>query len=381
MKSPCLVPILFLLIFIVPSTAVTITERPDTVANGQPMYITIRDLPKDSHFSLLVEAACQVQPDSEFQFQMSQFVMPFSLSESSITATLSGTSTNRMEVMKESTIVTVSGKSTDGHFTTTKHYDITSGTYDYFRLSGTSLPTSNRITAQIQVAGTTQGPDDSEISFVVDGLTTGTITTAVLVDGSQVLYKTVPVGGAGYPSSGSGSTGISDAATSPPPEQWHTFTSADGLASITVSQVESVGFLKVPASNVIPGMMVLSGPYSLVPQDSPFQPPATLQFQIPEGTDLSGLAIVSFTGQTWTPLPSRIQNSTMSAAIESSGTYALFAPAGPPASAPPATTAVTKTPITTATPTAPPTTKAGIASFTLILALGIGCLAMLPEKR
>jgi len=47
-----------------------------------------------------VEATYSVSPNTEFQFQMSQFQMPFSLKTSSITATLEGTSQNRLEVKK-----------------------------------------------------------------------------------------------------------------------------------------------------------------------------------------------------------------------------------------------------------------------------------------
>lgn len=370
-----------LLILALPAVAVTITERPDTIGNGQPIYITIRNLPEDSTFSLLVESTSAVQPDSEFVFQMSQFVMPFALKKSSVTATLSGTSQNKLEVMKESTIVTVSGKSVDGHFSTTKTYDITQGTYDYFRLSGTSLPSSTSITAQIQVTGTKQGPDDSEISFVVEGLTTGFITTAVLVDGHQVMYKTIPVGGTPGPGGSSTSySGPSTSATAPPPEQWNTFTSADGLASVTVSQAGTVGFLKVPAEHVTQEMRVIAGPYSLVPQNATYLPPAKLQFQILEGTHLGGLAIASLSGETWTLLPSKIQNDTMSATITSSGTYALFGPVVTPATTLTTVTTMTTLPITTA-PTTPPTTKTSLSPVTLVLALGIGCIVLLVKKR
>jgi len=380
MKS---VPFIILLVFLLASTAaaVTITERPDTIANGQLMYITIRDLPDNATFSLLVEAACEVQPDSEFGFQMSQFVMPFALQHSSITATLSGTSQNRLEVMKESTIVTVSGTSTDGHFSTTKTYDITAGTYDYFRLSGTSLPTSRSITAQLQVTGTKRGPEDSEISFVVEGLTAGTVTTAVLVDNHQVLYKIVPVGGSEPVSPGIGSSSGGPSITAPAPEQWNTFTSADGQASITVSQAGTVGFLKVPAANVTPGMKVLSGPYSLVPQDTSYLPPGKIQFLIPAAILSEGLAVASFSNGIWTLLPSQVDTTGVSATVAASGTYALF---GPAATSTPQTTAVTTTqttvPETTLTPAPAPTTRTNLASFTIILAIGLGCAAVISRK-
>ncbi len=378
--------LLVLFIFVslaLPAAGVTITERPDTIANGQPIFVTIRDLPGNSSFSLLVQADCAVEPNSEFRFQMSQFVMPFALKQSSITATLSGTSTNRLEVMKESTIVTVSGQSRDGQFSTTKHYDITPGTYDYFRLSGTSLPTARSITAQLQVTGTTQGPKDSEISFVVEGLPAGTITIAALVDGTQALYKNIPLGGAdSYGTTADG--GMPGTTTpAPAPEQWNTFTSADGMVSVTVSHAGPVGFLKVPPSEVTQGMQAISGPYTLVPQDTSFLPPGRIEFRIPAGAPTDGLVVASLERETWTSLSSTIGNTTVTAPVTISGTYALLGPV--PVLATTTTTAIT--PIATTVEETPPTpspaatTRAGIGGATLILAICAGCAVAIRNRQ
>ncbi|OPX72442.1 MAG: hypothetical protein A4E39_01515 [Methanoregulaceae archaeon PtaB.Bin152] len=380
MRSILVLVLLILVSLVLPASAVTITERPETIANGQPIFVTIRDLPANSSFSLLVQADCAVQPNSEFRFQMSQFVMPFALKKSSITATLSGTSTNRLEVMKESTIVTVSGKSRDGQFSTTKQYDITPGTYDYFRLSGTSLPTARSITAQLQVTGTTQGSKDSEISFVVEGLTSGTITIAALVDGRQALYKNIPIGGSDPSPAGSGLAAASIAA--PPPEQWRTFTSADGMVSVTVSHAEPVGFLRVPAQDPGLGMRVLSGPYTLVPQDASFTPPGRIEFRIPAGVPSEGLVIASHDRETWTSLPSTIGNTTVTAPVTASGTFALLGPLPAPTLTTIPATPATTIPKTTRTPspTPTPTTGAGVEPATLLLAAGAAC-AVAMRKR
>jgi len=385
MRFICVFVLFILVSLVLPAAAVTITERPDAIVNGQPIFVTVRDLPGNSSFSLLVQADCAVQPNSEFRFQMSQFVMPFALKKSSITATLSGTSTNRLEVMKESTIVTVSGQSRDGQFSTTKYYDITPGTYDYFRLSGTSLPTARSITAQLQVTGTTQGSKNSEISFVVEGLTAGTITIAALVDGTQALYKNIPIGGPEPSPAGSSVPAASTAA--PPPEQWRTFTSADGMVSITVSRAEPVGFLMVPAEDPARGTRVLSGPYTLVPQDTYFSPPGRIEFRIPVGTPAEGLVIASHDRGNWTSLPSTIGNTTVTAPVTISGTFALLGPL--PANTTivstvtttPATPATT-IPKTTETPPATPTARAGIEpARLLLLAVGAGCAVAMRKRE
>jgi len=100
-----LVVLLFLSLLIIPAVSVTITARPETIANGYPITITVTDLPDGAQFSLLVEAKYSVSPNTEFQFQMSQFKMPFSLKTSSITATLEGTSQNRLEVKKRTLLL------------------------------------------------------------------------------------------------------------------------------------------------------------------------------------------------------------------------------------------------------------------------------------
>ncbi len=358
---------LILILVALPASAVTITERPDSIANGHPIYITITGLADGSRFDLLIDSSFEVQPNSGFSVQMSQFSMPFALNGGTVTATLDGTSENRLEVMKGDTIVAVSGRSVDGHYSTTKEYDITRGTYDYFRLSGVSLPTVRVVQAKLQVSGVKEGADDSEITFVVEGMPEGTITIIALVDGAQALYKTVTVGGqtAGSPSSGSTGPTATVSITPTATQAWKDFASADGKARVRAFGADFVGLVAVSPQDVPEGMRVVAGPYSVMPNDLVFDPAATLAFTVPVGIPVADLQVYSYSGSSWSPMPAEMVSGELQIFIPAAGVYALLAPA------PPETTVTqTVTPATTAPATTAPT-RAGMEMLTVVLGAAV----------
>lgn len=374
--------VLFLSLLIIPVASGTITGRPDTVSNGRPLFVTITSLPDGAQFSLLVEATYDVAPNTEFQFQMSQFEMPFSLKQGSITATLEGTSQNRLEVKKEDTIVSVSGKSTDGRFTTMKSYDITAGTYDYFRLSGTTLPSARSITTRFQVTGVKQGPVDSEIGFVVEGLPSGTITLAALVDGAQVLYKTIPVGSGEMPRSPDQTRNIEPSVS----QEKISFSSVDETVKVSVPPDMQVSIVKVPSSGAPEGMQIISGPYAIVPYEAIFSPPGEILF-FPGDTRVGdNTTIAFFSGDSWTLLPSVVAGDRVTAPLGKGGTYILVRPVSivqtqntTTETTMPAT--VTTVPATQTTTAASPTQKAGLSSATALTAIVITLIAFGSLKR
>lgn len=358
---------LILILVALPASAVTITERPDSIANGHPIFITITGLSDGSRFDLLIDSSFEMQRNSGFSVQMSQFSMPFALNDGTVTATLDGTSENRLEVMKGDTIVAVSGRSVDGHYTTTKEYDITRGTYDYFRLSGVSLPTAREVQAKLQVSGVKEGADDSEITFVVEGMPEGTITIIALVDGVQTLYKTVTVGGQTAGSSSPGSTGPTATVTPTPTatQAWKDFASADGKARVRAFGADFVGLVAVSPQDVPAGMRVVAGPYSVMPTDLVFEPAATLAFTVPVGIPVADLQVYSYSGGSWSPMPAEMVSGELQIFIPAAGVYALLAPV------PPETTVMeTSTPATTASPTTAPT-KAGMEMLTVVLGAAV----------
>lgn len=372
-----LVVLLFLSLLIIPAVSVTITARPETIANGYPITITVTDLPDGAQFSLLVEAKYSVSPNTEFQFQMSQFKMPFSLKTSSITATLEGTSQNRLEVKKEDTIVAVSGKSTDGKYTTTKAYDIAAGTYDYFRLSGTTLPSARSITTLFQVTGVKEGPANSEIGFVVDGLPSGTISLAALVNGTQVLYETIPVG-SGDATQSPGTATVSGPSGSQEPIS---FVSADGIVKVSVPAGSHASIVSVPSPGAPGGMRVIAGPYAVVPYDEIFSPPGTIVFRLGKGKVEENSTLAFYSNDTWTLLSSAVAGENVTASLGRGGVYALVGPVGTLPTEKATTVAATTTTVTTVPATktpvnASPTKRSDLSPALALVAVGMAWVAV-----
>jgi len=370
--------LLFLSSLVVPAISINITARPETIANGYPITITVTDLPDGAQFSLLVEAKYSISPNTEFQFQMSQFKMPFSLKTSRITATLEGTSQNRLEVKKEDTIVTVSGKSTEGRFNTTKVYDIAPGVYDYFRLSGTTLPSAKSITTLFQVTGVKEGPTNSEIEFVVEGLPSGTISLAALVNGTQVLYKMIPVGPGNAPQSPA--IGItSERSGSQEPVS---FQSADGIVKISVPAGSHASIVSVPLQGAPGSMQVVAGPYAVVPYDAVYSPPGEIVFQLGEGKIGNNSKLAFFSNDTWTILSSAVSGVNVTASLERGGIYALIGPVGTSPTKRATTTTITTIPATNEPQTASPTNASGLPPLLVLVAVGLAWIAITagPKK-
>jgi hypothetical protein len=303
-----------------------VTMSPGSIRNGEEITIAVRDLAENASFSLLIESQLAVQPASDFSFQLVHFTMPFTLKNSAITVNMQGTDANRMEVWKGDTIVTITGKSQNGSYTTTRRYDITQGTYDRFQFSGTSAQAANQVIARLQVAGQKTGPSSGDIRFVVDGIPSGAVVVTALVDGSEVMYDTVQIGSG-------------PAAGLPTPVNW---TSPDGKVALTAQGPAYVGILPVQAGNLPPEWVLLAGPYTFSPENITFDPPAALSFP---GAAPSAF-VARYEGGRWTPL-----NGT---SITGNGVYALVA-------ARPTTAATTTVPTTTAPATAAPaTTRAGL---------------------
>ncbi|MDI9633707.1 MAG: hypothetical protein QFX32_06585 [Methanolinea sp.] len=354
----------------VPAASLSITARPEAIQNGHPVTVEITGLPDGARFSLLVESVYSVSPNTEFYFQMSQFEMPFTLAKGNITATLEGTSQNRLEVRKGDTIVAVSGKSTDGRFTTTKTHDVTAGTYDYFRLSGTTLPTARTIVARFQVTGTKKGPENSRIWFVVDGLPSGTVTVAAVVDGAEVLHKKIPVGTGNAPATNGTAS----------------FSSADGVVSVRVPEGTSVSVLSVPGQGVRGDFHVLAGPYAIVPYEAVLSPAGEITFALRGAPQARNPVVAILSGGNWTLLPSAVAGSSVTAPAGTGGIYALVEPVGgilvkspAPETTPPTTTVTTRETHPPATPT--PAQGAGPTPLALALAVAGGFLTAARLSR
>jgi hypothetical protein len=124
--------------------------------------------------------------------------------------------------------------------------------------------------------------------------------------------------------------------------------------------VDYVGLMKTSAGDAPPGMKLVSGPYTMVPQNITFVEPATLVFSVPGGVPVQELVLMEFRDGTWTDTTFSIINNTVTTSIDKARIFALFAPvhpAGTSTEAIPESTYISPTPATTTQPTP---TKAGL---------------------
>ncbi len=253
----------------------------------------------------------------------------------------------------------------NGEFRTTQNYNISSGTYSAITLEG--IPTTKDIVTEVTMQGTKTGPDNGQISFAIDGITHGTATVTVYVDGGQALSRAIVIGTA--PSTGSsgssgtpGSPGIGAPTTGPA-----TTASTDGKVSLTGTNLEGAGLLAVAVQGTVPAGWSLSGKiYAVTPEGREFDPAAVISFRLPSADATATLA--RYGNGAWTPVPSKVEGDRITATVTRAGSYTLLVPvttAAPVATTtaadPSATTTggsvttTSGTPVTTTPPAAPVT--------------------------
>ncbi len=183
-----------LLLLIPAVSAISISVAPDQIAEGDQVTISITDLPDTSLFTLQIQGTFAATPGGTFSFDMENLVLPFSLNDGSFSATLWNTSTNQLIVRKGGTEVKKVGLSQGGVYSTTDSGSIPSGTFDLISLGGNATQDATSITTSMTLQGSKSGPEDSAITFVINGVTGGSVTITILVDGETALSQTLQVG-------------------------------------------------------------------------------------------------------------------------------------------------------------------------------------------
>jgi len=185
-------PVLVLLLALVPgASALGVTVTPDRIGEGDQVLIAITGLSDNSTFSLGIEGTFAVSPGGEFSFETRDLVLPFALQEGALSATLRNTETNVLTVQKGDTEVRRVGSSKDGVFTTSETGSIPAGTYELISFEGTAAPGAGSIVASLTLQGKKSGPADADITFVVAGISEGSVTVTVNADGTDVLSRTI----------------------------------------------------------------------------------------------------------------------------------------------------------------------------------------------
>ncbi|MDD1716152.1 MAG: hypothetical protein LUQ01_04055 [Methanolinea sp.] len=174
--------------------ALSISVDPVRIQAGDPVTIVVEGLEDNATFSLQLQGRFAVISGGEFSFETRNLVVPFTLNDGTFTATMQNTDQNVISVTKGDTEVRKVGVSTNGMFQASESGDIPSGTYDKILLGGTGAAGANQVIATVHIQGIKQGPEEGEITFVVDGITDGTVEVAVVVDGETALSRTITIG-------------------------------------------------------------------------------------------------------------------------------------------------------------------------------------------
>ena len=338
--------------------AVTITQSPSVIRKGEQIRVGIRDLRDGAAFSLLIEGRFGVRPGGPFSFETRRFAMPITLEQGQISAYTENTAWTGLSVKKGNTTVSLSKESENGIMSHTESYQVNAGTYDFLKLDGEALPGRDQVLSKLTLKGIKKGPDDSELSFTVDGIDAGSVRILITVNESLVLNREVTVGTPSTPSP------TTPSGTGPGVQ---TFTSADRLVTLEAATAEYVGILRVDAPGAPEGWEVIAGPYTLSPPGIPLGSPGRLAIRVPEEVRKahasSVLSLARYRNGAWEVIPSSQDGDAVVAGITESGTYAVVA----------------RIP-GIATPTAAQPWRLGLETSFLVAAGAIGAAALLRDR-
>jgi len=356
------------------------------------MTITIRDLPDNALFTLLLDTTFLVAPGQPFLFETTNFYMPIALNNGKISASTQNTQKTALWVKKgEKTQGVKDDVNPDGIFTVSEDISIPSGTFDYIRLEGTSSPGTDRILASIQLTGNKAGPASSAMSFVVNGIRNGVVDITVLVDGSTALSKRVTVGSGLSSGSGGGTPVIptttvsvtsTPASVNTTPAVEGLFYSVDRNVMLKAPGVEYAGLVKIPAPPVPSDWVQMSDTCLVTPETITFPSPATISFLVPKTSAVNSPCFIGrYENATWTMVPCTAAGNLVSGRIDRPGTFALMALSpesmvSPDSTVPSVRTTVPVTDIPRSTPVTPntpvPTTRAPLDVMTVTGACAAG---------
>lgn len=375
---------LLLLLFLVPAaTAATITISPDAIASGDTVTVNVNDLPDGAAFSLGIRGEFAATPGETFAFSARSITLPFALTSGEVNAYTRGTNWTELAAEFTDGGSVIMRYNADGNkeVRISQPRNIGSGTLPLATLRGEANATS--IIADLTMLGTKQGPNDGTISFAIEGITHGTATVTVFVDGQQALSRAIAIGSTPGPTAtatsspgGSGSSGGNGGSTNPTPGS-ATVTSADGKASLTGTDTGGAGLLALSTQGSLPaGWSTAGRAYAVTPVDREFDPAATLSFSLPAAGTTATIA--RYEDGAWTAVPSRIEGDRIMTTVARGGSYVLLVAASAPEQT--ATTVTTSTPAATST-AAPVTTTPAAAPVAPLLPVIAFAILMLEWKR
>jgi len=379
--------LLLFLLLIPAATAATITISPDAIRSGDTVTVTVNDLSDGAAFSLGIRGEFAATPGETFSFSARDLSLPFALDGGNVTAYTKGTNWTHLSAeLPDGGSVSMNYTAKNGEVRISQPRNLPSGTLSLVALDGKAA--AEKITTDLVMMGTKRGPDSGTISFAIEGVTQGTATVSVYIDGAEALSRTIAIGGeAPAPTqtttptatttqssggSNGGSTGPAPTATTAPST---TVTSADGKASLTGTDVAGAGLQALPFQGTIPpGWSTAGNAYAVTPATLTFDPAAVLSFPLPSAGATATIARLE--DGIWSPVPSKIEGDRITAAVSRAGSYVLLVPAEVPTLT---ATATTTTAAVATTPAA--TTPAAAPVAPLLPAIAFAILMFWWERR
>lgn len=394
MKEPrigrLLAVILGLIAVVAPIAAATVTIAPDTIQEGTPVTVSVKNLQDNSTFMIRVEASVPLDGDGKYSLSTNNLQIPFALNGGKIDIRAENVKTANFSARMGGRAVTIFGDATDGIVTINQPGDIPQGLITYITLEGSGASGSEAVTTAMDLSGKKVGPTDADVTFTVNGFGSGSVNVKVYVDGS--LVATVPASTPTTTTVPGGSSSGGETTTTPAADKTLTVSSLDDLAVLTFERGALSGAgaddLTVMVSNraVPEGWTALAGPFAILPSGATFNPSAdfSITMTADEKDTSVPYTILGYTGGTWKPLQSRIDGDTISTSIAAAGEYALVMPREETTTAVTtgATTAPTGTTTTVAAAetTAPATTPVATPLSLLCALGGVAAAGLLYRK-
>jgi hypothetical protein len=318
---------MFFFMLVVTGSALSVSVQPEYIYQGDRVTIDIQGLTDGSSFSLLLEGRLTPAGD-HFLFRTTQFVMPLTLYGGQISAYAANTTGAGISVKKGTSTVSISGLATNGIFQTTEAHEINEGTYDYLQIEGDRTPGASLVTTRLSLTGVKEGPDTSQLSFVMDGIEPGIIEVQIAVNGSGVVHQTLTVVSPVSSLTDSASDGTVTVTPVAPISSRNTTSGSHRIRSldgrVEINTDASVEILpRDDERTEAQGWRLVYSPYEVLPADGLFDPPAVLSFMLPDDIDTPVFLARDENGN-WRILPSRIDGGLISAEIRLAGIYGLM---------------------------------------------------------
>jgi hypothetical protein len=363
------------LVIAVPAGAVSITESPDTIPRGGLITITMNDIRDGAQVSLLIDGEFNVVPGEKFSFQTNSFTIPIALNNGQISVTTQGTRSTQF-IGKQGGTTVGNAKSADdsGYYSFSEAFPVKAGTYDYLRLEGRARDDVSTISTSMNLVGIKKGPDNSQITFNIDGIDNGLVRVTILVDGQSALpTKTITVGSGLIPqtttttpvptssttttatettttettqttttgtqtgtttttaaitdaTTAATTTGTTTTAPTETTTLQKTFYSPDRKVSLSTRGIDYAGLMMFRGAAIPADWLAIGDAYMIIPESLEFSPRATLAFTLPKNTDANYAYFVGrYENNQWTTVPCSAGTNTIEAEIGRAGTYGLMA--------------------------------------------------------